>query len=168
MEYRLGRKEDLDAICELISGAVELMERQGIHQWDEVYPARDVFDKDIENKSLYVALDGEKIAAIYVISGEADEAYDKVTWRDPKESAYIIHRFCVAPEYQNKGVGRIVLAHIEEQIAELGYKSVRLDVFIDNPYAQRLYIRNGYELRGFADWRKGRFSLMEKRLKNNN
>jgi hypothetical protein len=34
----------------------------------------------------------------------------------------------------------------------------------ENPFAQNLYRHNGYEARGFADWRKGRFDLMEKKL----
>jgi len=57
-----------------------------------------------------------------------------------------------------------VLLHIEEQIKNMGYLSIRLDVFSENPYALKLYEKNGYEKRGHADWRKGRFFLMEKTL----
>ena len=46
----------------------------------------------------------------------------------------------------------------------MGYNSVRLDTFTQNPFAQKLYRHNGYESRGYADWRKGRFDLMEKKL----
>ena len=61
-------------------------------------------------------------------------------------------------------VGKEVLSHIETQIKEMGYQSIRLDVFSENPFAQRLYRNNGYEHRGYADWRKGRFDLMEKKI----
>ena len=44
------------------------------------------------------------------------------------------------------------------------YTSVRLDVYSENPYALRLYQGNGYMKRGYADWRKGRFFMMEKQL----
>lgn len=57
-----------------------------------------------------------------------------------------------------------VLAHIETQVHEMGYESMRLDVFTENPYAQKLYRKSGYQVRGYADWRKGRFDLMEKKL----
>ena len=53
---------------------------------------------------------------------------------------------------------------IENQIKEMGYQSVRLDTFTENPFAQRLYLHNGYESRGYANWRKGKFDLMEKKL----
>ena len=46
----------------------------------------------------------------------------------------------------------------------MGYNSVRLDIFTQNPFAQKLYRHNGYESRGYADWRKGRFDLMGKKL----
>lgn len=74
------------------------------------------------------------------------------------------HRFCVSPDFQNKGIGRVVLNHIEQQLRDLSYTSVRLDVFLQNPYALSLYQKNGYVERGYADWRKGRFLLMEKKL----
>jgi len=67
-------------------------------------------------------------------------------------------------KWKNKGIGKQVLKHIEEQAAELSYISIRLDVYTQNPYALKLYINSGYEERGFADWRKGRSILMEKTL----
>jgi len=73
-------------------------------------------------------------------------------------------RLCVSADSQNKGIGSKLLAHIEEQVKNMGYSSVRLDVFSENPYALKLYEKNGYEKRGHADWRKGRFFLMEKTL----
>lgn len=41
-------------------------------------------------------------------------------------------------------------------------EAIRLDVFSRNPYSQRLYARAGYVQTGIADWRMGRFYLMEK------
>ena len=68
------------------------------------------------------------------------------------------------PRFPAQGIGNAVLAGIETQLLEMGYESVRLDVFTQNPFALRLYQKNGYLERGHADWRKGRFLLMEKRL----
>lgn len=164
MLYRPATKEDLNEICCLIRRAIELMERQGIYQWDELYPAREHFLEDINNDSLYLAVQDDKIIAVYVINQECFEAYHKCEWKNPEESACIIHRFCVSPDFQNKGIGSKVLSDIEEQIRSMGYKSIRLDVFSGNPYALRLYEKNGYKKRGHFDWRKGRFFLMEKTL----
>lgn len=164
MVYRLGRIEDLDNITILISDAIKEMESKGIYQWDEIYPTIEDFQADISKSNLYAVMDGENLVAIYVISSESDDAYTKADWHHPADTAYILHRFCVSPNYQNRGLGKQILLHIESQIREMGYQSIRLDVFTKNPYAQRLYRHNGYKVRGFADWRKGRFELMEKGL----
>lgn len=164
MVYRLAKKSDIDDVVKLVKAAIVQMEADGIYQWDDIYPAKEDFINDIEKKSLYLAIDSKKLAAIYVISAESDEAYKNAAWENNDESAYILHRFCVSPNYQNKGIGKEVLAHIETQIYEMGYKSIRLDAFTENPYAQRLYRKSGYIVRGYADWRKGRFELMEKKI----
>ncbi len=164
MNYRPGTLQDLDSICSLIKDAIAEMEKHGIYPWDDVYPARSDFEEDIKNETLYVVYEQDELVAFYVISGECDEQYGNATWKFDADSAYILHRFCVSPKMQNKGIGKAVLRHIEEQIKDMGYKSVRLDTFTENPFAQKLYRHNGYEPRGFADWRKGRFDLMEKAI----
>ena len=164
MEYRLGTQQDLDAICSLIKDAITEMENHNIYQWDEIYPARSDFETDIESNNLFVVYDEDILVAFYVISGECDEQYSNGQWKYDDESAYILHRFCVSPKMQNKGIGKAVLRQIEKQVKDMGYRSIRLDTFTQNPFAQRLYRHSGYEPRGFADWRKGRFDLMEKKL----
>lgn len=164
MEYRLGKLSDLDNICALTQDAVAEMEKHGIFQWDEVYPAREVFEEDISKNQLYVVIDNDELIAYYVISGEYDEQYGNGRWECDRDTSYILHRFCVVPKFQNRGFGKKILLHIEKQILDMGYRSVRLDVFTKNPFAQNLYRHAGYEHRGYADWRKGRFDLMEKSL----
>jgi len=164
MHYRLGTVDDLNEIYGLISDAIQLMEKQGIHQWDEFYPTKEVLLDDINSHTLYVAVKDEKIVAIYVLNQECDEEYHTCEWHNPDESACIIHRLCVSANDQNKGIGSMLLAHIEDQVKSMGYSSIRLDVFSENPHAIQLYKKNGYEKRGHADWRKGRFYLMEKTI----
>lgn len=164
IKYRLGKPEDIEAITVLIQEAIQEMEKHGIYQWDELYPAAADFEDDIRKGNLYVAEENEKIIALYVISCESDEAYNNAEWKYPRETSLVLHRFCVSPGFQNRGIGKKVLNKIESQIRSMGYDSLRLDVFTKNPYAQKLYRNNGYEVRGFAEWRKGRFDLMEKKL----
>lgn len=164
IKYRLGKLEDIEAITVLIQEAIKEMEKHNIYQWDELYPTAEDFEADIRKGNLYVAEENEEIIALYVISGESDEAYNNAEWKYPRETSLVLHRFCVSPGFQNKGIGKKVLMKIESQIKNMGYGSIRLDVFTKNPYAQKLYRNNGYKVRGFAEWRKGRFDLMEKKL----
>lgn len=164
IRYRLGRVNDIEAVTILIQEAIKEMEKHNIYQWDEIYPTVEDFEDDIKKGNLYVVEKNGKIIALYVISDESDEAYNYAEWKYPNETSFVLHRFCVSPSFQNRGIGKKVLMKIESQIKNRGYDSIRLDVFAKNPYAQRLYRNNGYEVRGFAEWRKGRFDLMEKHL----
>ena len=62
------------------------------------------------------------------------------------------------------GIAKTTLSHIEQELWKSNIEAVRLDAFSENPFALSLYQKAGYEKVGVADWRKGRFYLMEKRL----
>ena len=47
MEFKIGTTQDLDSVCFLIKDAIAEMEKNGIYQWDEIYPAREDFEEDI-------------------------------------------------------------------------------------------------------------------------
>ena len=164
MEYRLGATDDLDAICDMVASVIHTMEAQGIYQWDAMYPTREDVLADLQQQTLYMATEQDVLVAIYVINRECDPEYQAGKWQYCGENAGILHRLCVSPKAQHHGVGKAVLAHIEQQLRDMGVVSVRLDVFSENPYAIRLYEHNGYVQRGHVDWRKGRFLLMEKKL----
>lgn len=56
------------------------------------------------------------------------------------------------------------MLYIENELRKQGVKAIRLDAFEKNPYALKLYEKLGFEKVGHAQWRKGRFLLMEKKL----
>ena len=76
----------------------------------------------------------------------------------------MLHRLCVSPEFQHKGIAYKTMNYIEQLCKTNGYDTIRLDCFTENPYSRRLYDKTGYKVRGYAEWRKGRFELREKKL----
>ena len=168
MHYRLAEERDIDSICALIQSAIAEMERNNIHQWDEIYPAKEDFLDDIRKRTLYVGTPDDSIpdtiAVVYAINKDADEQYQNGTWDYPDSNYSIIHRLCVNPKFQNLGLAKETLTHIEDTLRDSGTETIRLDVFTDNPFALRLYRKNGYKETGTAHWRKGTFLLMEKHL----
>lgn len=99
---------------------------------------------------------------VYVLNKECDERYENGEWQYIGADYNVVHRLCVSPDYQNKGIANTTLLHIERELGVLGMKAIRLDVFCENPYALKLYSNNGYHKVGNAYWRKGKFLLMEK------
>lgn len=164
MQYRTATEYDLDAICELTGSAIISMENKNIFQWDSLYPTRDDFLEDIKKGELFVGLLGENIAVIYTLNKECDEEYQNGEWKYLNSNFCVLHRLCVHPKYQNQGIAGRTLVHIETELKKKHFDSIRLDVFSNNPAALKLYSNRGYQNVGFADWRKGRFFLLEKHL----
>lgn len=164
IEYRLGSLEDLGEIICLVKNCIIEMESNNIFQWDKLYPTSEDFIEDINNNSLYIGLSENIIVVIFVLNQESDEQYKKGEWRYPDRKYYVIHRLCVDCNFQNKGIAKQTMQFIERKLKKLNIQAIRLDVFSQNPYAINLYTHMGYSKVGYADWRKGRFYLMEKYL----
>lgn len=164
VEYRTGCLEDLEEIWNLVQSAVNRMIQQNILQWDEIYPDEEVLRQDIEKKQLYVGTYDGQIAVIYVLNQECEAEYKNGKWKYEDKPFCVVHRLCVNPMFQNKGIGRAAMLHIEKEVAATGIFAIRLDAFTENPFALKLYDSLGYSRVGYADWRKGRFYLMEKYL----
>lgn len=165
MLYRLAEERDIGTICNIIKTAVEKMEKQQIFQWDDIYPSKKDFLDDIRKSQLFVGSLDDSIAVIYVVNEESEAEYQNGNWQYAGCDYCVIHRLCVNPAYQGYGIAKQTLVHIEEELRKSNIKAVRLDVFSQNPTAYSLYLGMGYEKVGFADWRKGRFYLMEKLLR---
>lgn len=164
MIYRLAEEADIDKICSLIANAVNKMESQQIFQWDNLYPTKADFIADIQKQQLFIGMTNNDISVIYTLNKDSDKEYRNGAWKYLNSECRIIHRLCVNPKYQNRGIAKMTLLHIEEELREIGVETIRLDVFSNNPFALSLYQNNGYKKVGNADWRKGRFYLMEKHL----
>lgn len=160
--FRMAALNDLDEIGILINNAINGMIEHNIFQWDDRYPTCEDFHEDIEKKQLYVGVIDNQIAVIYTLNQESDEEYANGNWKHMDNPFYVIHRLCVNPIFQQKGIGKITLAHIEKQLKDLDIHAIRLDVFSKNPFALNLYRKHGYSVVGQVNWRKGMFYLMEK------
>ena len=164
MTYRQAEEKDLDDICLLIEKAIIKMEDMHIDQWDEQYPRREDFACDIRKGQCWVGIAEDVIAVVYTINSECDEQYQNGAWKYRDCEYRILHRICVHPDYQNQGIAKSTLHMIEKTLKEEGVGALQLDVYSENPFSLALYQKGGYQKTGTADWRKGRFYLMEKRL----
>ena len=164
ISYRAANNDDLDEIFQLVENAIKQMEHDKIYQWDSIYPTKEDFHNDIQKNELYVGIINEKIVVVYALSKECDEQYKNGEWQYIGDKYNVIHRLCVSPDFQKKGIAQTTLLYIEGELMVLGMKAIRLDVFYENPYALKLYSNNGYSKVGNAHWRKGKFFLMEKLL----
>ena len=164
MNYSKANKNQIEEVYSVFSAAIENMEKQGIHQWDEIYPDKAILEEDIAKNQMYIGKIDNEIAVCFVLSEECDEEYKNGKWQYPDAKFNVIHRLCVNPKFQNKGIATQTMIYIEKTSKAQGYEVIRLDCFTKNPYSQKLYKKAGYSVVGYADWRKGRFELREKKL----
>jgi ribosomal protein S18 acetylase RimI-like enzyme len=69
-----------------------------------------------------------------------------------------LYGFRVKPDYRGQGIGTQMMAVIESDLLGRGFRSVTLNVGVDNQSARRLYERLGYQVVG-AD--PGRWSYID-------
>ena len=164
MKYSKATINQFETVFSVYSAAIDTMEKEGIHQWDEIYPTTIEIGGDIQKNQMYIGKEGQDIAVCFTLSEECDEEYKNGSWQWPDSRFIVIHRLCVNPNYQNQGIAAKTLEFIEKTAKLQGYESIRLDCFTQNPYSRKLYDKAGYLVVGYADWRKGRFELREKKI----
>lgn len=120
----------------------------GIYQWNDEYPSKEVFEKDIERNELYVLEESEKIIGTIVISTLMDSEYRPVTWLTPNTNNLYIHRLSVHPGFQGKGYAQKLMDFAEHYAHKTKTISVRLDTFSQNKRNQKFYEARGYQKLG--------------------
>ena len=162
LQYRKAALDDLEEIYALVSNAIDDLIRKDILQWDEIYPTKEDFQDDINKNQLYVGVTDNQIAVVYALNQECDKEYENGCWKYRDRPYYVVHRLCVHPNFQHKGIAKHTLLYIEAELLQNDIHAIRLDAFSNNPFSLKLYDSLQYSRVGYADWRKGRFYLMEK------
>lgn len=100
--YRKANRGDIDEICRLVENAKDTLIRNGIFQWDDIYPAKEDFLDDIYKKRLYVGLEGESIAVLYTLNRECDEEYKNGNWKY-KDEPFMLCTGCASIRFSRTG-----------------------------------------------------------------
>ena len=161
--------EHVHPAMDLLSDCIRDLRRHGINQWDDIYPNLDTVTKDVAGRTLYVALQENRCLGAVCLTEEQAAAYREVSWVGG-EPAFVIHRLCVAPAQQGRGILSRMVDFAEGFAEEKGYASIRLDAYTGNERAVRLYERRGYTVAAqvFFPRRRLPFYCMEKLLRNVN
>ena len=164
MDFTFATSCDLVDLMSLYRAATRHMDAQRIPQWDEIYPSVEVVRQDIERGQMRLGKVEGTIALAYSLEPCARGDYEPADWRYDVPQFFVLHRLCVHPSFQGKGLARQAMDHLEEEARSLGIYAIRLDAFSQNPAALKLYESRGYEKAGEITYRKGLFFLYEKDL----
>ena len=93
--------------------------------------------------SVYV-INGKLVASISLCM-HMDEVYLPVKWKTKNDNNLYIHRLAVHPDFQKKGIGKILMDFAEKYAKEKKFASVRLDTFSVNKRNLKFYESRGYQ-----------------------
>ena len=144
IKIELAEITDLNRIMEITRACAIDLISNNIFQWNEKYPSKEAFKKDIEKNTLYVCKNKSRITGCISLCADKDEEYENVEWITEDFKNLYLHRLAVHPEYQKKGVGRSLMDFAEEYAKLNGFKSVRLDTFSQNPRNNKFYKSRNY------------------------
>ena len=147
MKLRRANEDDLDAVVQLVRRVVPLMQATGNQQWNEQYPNRAVFARDVELRQLWLAEEAGALLGVVALARDQTPEYANVGW-DLRQEAIVAHRLAVAPEARGKGVAVALMRQAEVVAAERGIGLLRADTNSLNTAMQALFLKLGYTFAG--------------------
>ncbi|WP_296311512.1 GNAT family N-acetyltransferase [Winogradskyella sp. UBA3174] len=145
---RKGNSNDIDPIIAITKACAKAMVATGIYQWNEHYPNKTAFIKDVEHNELFVLEIKEEVKGSIVISEHMDSEYIPINWLTKNNTNIYIHRLAVHPQLQGKGYAQQLMDFAEQFAIENNYTSIRLDTFSQNKRNQKFYELRGYKQLG--------------------
>ena len=145
---RKAKPSEIEKIITITRACALKMSTEGILQWNEAYPNKQAFQKDLERDELFVLLKKNSVIGCITISTLKDKEYDAIKWRTQDDSNYYIHRLAVHPDVQHQGYAKKLMDYAEHLATISGAVSVRLDTFSQNKRNQRFYEARGYQKLG--------------------
>jgi ribosomal protein S18 acetylase RimI-like enzyme len=155
---------EIDSVMVIIKDAIEKMHRNGIQQWGEYYPTREIFLADIAAGSLYAARIGGSIVGIIGLDENQFSEWKGKDWGDTKGKPLVVHRVCVAINFQGQGIAKKLMRFAEDYAGKNGYTSIRLDAFTGNKISRGMYESLGYRRCGIFKGHTGNCFCFEKIL----
>ncbi|GAA4801469.1 GNAT family N-acetyltransferase [Litoribaculum gwangyangense] len=141
---RKATAKDIDELLEITRACARYMVSKNIFQWNEYYPNKKAFLKDLSRDELYVITIDNAISGCITISTFMDEEYIPIHWLTPNTKNIYIHRLAVHPEQQGKGYAQRLMDYAENYAKQNNVVSIRLDTFSQNPRNLKFYELRGY------------------------
>lgn len=147
-EIKLCAINEAKVIYKIYDDCRKAMQSVGIFQWQNDYPTIDTVKKDIEDRNLYGYYKNANCLGAISINTHQDKEYKEIDWKGPDENVIVIHRLAVNPDYQSKGIARLLMEFAEDYAKKKKCSAIRLDSYSQNKLALKFYENRGYQKRG--------------------
>ena len=148
MKIRKAEKTEFQYVRLFYHSLIDAMEDSPYHpKWQkDIYPSREDLCTAIGEHTLYIGLDGDRIAAAMVVNHKCNEEYCAAAWPEnlQPDEYMVIHMLGVHSDFHGEGYAKELVGYAIGLAKEAGMKSVRLDVLKGNLPAERLYEGLGF------------------------
>ncbi len=150
MKIRKTEEKDIVFIMNIVNQAQEYFRSQGINQWQNGYPTKEVFLQDIKDKRSYVIEKDGMVIGTFFFAIDEEPTYKKIyegNWNN-NDIYGMIHRVAVDNSMKGNGIGGKIVAFAKEECEKQSIYSLRIDTHRDNKSMQRMLTKNGFKPRG--------------------
>lgn len=150
MEFRRTVEKDIDNIMMIIGQAQAYLKDQGVDQWQDGYPNREVIKSDINYGYSYAFLENNQLIGTAAVSFDIEESYKVIhegKWITEGDYA-VIHRIAVEKNCKGLGMAASMIHHIEQLCLEKGVTSIKIDTHEDNLSMQKMLGKNNFKYCG--------------------
>lgn len=143
---------DLQALCDFYRQVINDtpdMQTYTLWIWG-VHPNREILQRAILRGEMYHVTRNDRIVGAFFMSNGDDPDYAGISWKVAAEPAaiFVIHILASSPDLKGNGIGRFMLDRAADAARGKGGRALRLDTFLSNRPAQRLYSACGFRLCG--------------------
>ena len=137
---------DIDEIVNIIDDTKKLFKKEGIPQWQNGYPEKIDFLKDLDLGNLYVVKDNDVVIGTFTLL-DFDPNYlyiENGKWLN--DTPYVaIHRLAIKELYKRKGVATSIIEYVKSR-----YNHIRIDTHKLNIPMKNLIVKNGFQYCGIV------------------
>lgn len=151
MLFRNSTIQDLDYILNILEEAKIFLKNNGVDQWQNGYPNKEVILDDIKNNESYVLEYENKIIGTTVLSFRGDNNYNKIyegKWITEKEKYAVVHRIAIKRDSGVNNIGMNIMKFIENKCIDNNVNTIKIDTHEDNKNMQNLLKQLNYKYCG--------------------
>lgn len=145
MKIEKAHISDLEHLLSITKSCAKFMIENGIFQWNEHYPSKEVLLNDINLNQLWKLVENNLIIGLIVLTEVEDKEYKSVKWLTENENNLYVHRLAIHPNFQGKGFAQKLMNFAENYAIENIYNSIRLDTFSQNKRNLQFYEKQDYK-----------------------
>ena len=166
MEILKASPSDLVEVMFLVRECVIQMNADGMKQWNSAYPSPQMLQEEIENGNLYLAKEMGVARGLLTITDKIPESYKDIKWSDKGTKVLYIELLAVHPNWQGKGITKMLLDYANSFAKENNYDTIRTGLLSEHPLIKRLIENDTFEKTGeyYSVYQKTPYQSFEKNV----